>query len=178
MKILIAYATREGHTRKIARHLADRLVDAGQSVELLTIGDADGLDLDRFHAVVLAAPIHMGYYPSDLTDFLSENAGRLNAKPSFFLSMSLAAAGHDAEDWRSLDNILDDLLRATEWRPRKAKHVAGAYRPSQYDLVRRLVMRQIVGRKDPDADLSKDKEYTDWADLDANVDEWLAGVQA
>jgi menaquinone-dependent protoporphyrinogen oxidase len=38
MKILIAYATTEGQTRKICRYCADVLIDEGHSVELLEVG--------------------------------------------------------------------------------------------------------------------------------------------
>ena len=54
MKILIAYATTDGQTRKIARFAADKLVELGVSCELLNVEDAEGLDLARFDRVVLA----------------------------------------------------------------------------------------------------------------------------
>lgn len=34
-------------------------------------------------------------------------------------------------------------------------------------------MRRIVTKKDPDVQPGEDKEYTDWADLDAWVRGWL-----
>ena len=45
MYLLIAYATTDGQTRKIARFAADRLAVQGHSVELLNVEDAEGLDL-------------------------------------------------------------------------------------------------------------------------------------
>ena len=39
MTVLIAYATTEGQTRKIARFCADRLIARGQSVEVLPLVD-------------------------------------------------------------------------------------------------------------------------------------------
>ena len=35
-------------------------------------------------------------------------------------------------------------------------------------------MKRIIAAKDPDADTGKDKEYTDWEDLGAWLDNWLA----
>ena len=91
-----------------------------------------------------------------------------------FLSGSLAAAGHDAEEWRALDRIADDMAQATGWTPSQVVHVAGAYAPSRYDVFTRFTMRRIIAEKDPGANLSADKEYTDWAALDAAVESWLA----
>ena len=99
MKILVAYGTTEGQTRKIARFTADRLADAGHAVELLDVADAEGLDLGRFGAAVLAGSIHGGRYQRALTEFARANAQALGARPTLFLSVSLSAAGAGAADW-------------------------------------------------------------------------------
>ena len=173
MKLLLAYASTEGHTRKIARHVADRLVDHGHAVELLPLGEADDLDLTRFDRAILAASLHVGHYQHTLITFVTAHRDWLAAQDTLFLSVSLAAAGHDAEDWRALDQIMADLTEATGWTPGTVMQVAGAYTPSRYDLVRRLIMRRIVAKKDPGIDLNADKEYTDWAALDQGVTDWL-----
>ncbi|WP_439123648.1 flavodoxin domain-containing protein [Marivita sp.] len=178
MKLFIGYATSEGQTRKIARHIADRLVDHGQSVEVTALADAGTIDLSRFDAAVLAGSVHVGHYQKELSEFAFDAADALNAIPSLLVSVSLAAAGHDAEDWRGLETILSDFTEATEWTPGQVAQVAGAYVPSQYDVFRRFVMRRIVAAKDPDADLDWDKEYTDWSDLEAQVDGWIARLAA
>ena len=174
MKILVAYASTHGQTRKIARHAMDHLCDAGHSVELLPLIEAEGLDPARFDAVILAGALHAGHYQPALTDFAAAHADRLNTMPSLLLAVSLAAAGHDADDWRGLDAALCDLSEATNWHPAHTIHVAGAYKPSHYDIVTRLIMRRIVARRDPDADLGADHEYTDWPALDAELDAAIA----
>ncbi|WP_245848196.1 hypothetical protein [Octadecabacter ascidiaceicola] len=98
----------------------------------------------------------------------------LYTAPVLFLSVSLGAGGHDAEDWRALDGIAVDLQDATGWTPSTVEHVAGAYLPSKYDLLTRVIMRRIIAAKDPEADLGKDKEYTDWDALGSKLDTWLA----
>ncbi len=176
MKVLIVYASSEGQTRKIARYIADRIADSGATVELLPVSEADDIDLRRFERVIVAGSVHIGHYQRELGDFAAAQSGRLNDMPTLFLSVSLAAAGHEAEDWRGLDRILDDFTDATGWRPGLTEQVAGAYRPSQYDILRRFVMRRILLARDPDADPEADKEYTDWHSLDRVVDDWLAQV--
>jgi menaquinone-dependent protoporphyrinogen oxidase len=175
MKLLVGYATKEGQSRKIARHVADQAADQGHGAELLSLRDADDVDVARFDEVFLIAPIHAGHYPKALGEFVSDRSDLLNSRSTRFISVSLAAAGHDTEEWRHLDHIIDDFRTATGWRPSEVKHVAGAYLPSRYDILTRFIMRRIVAAKDPDADLSADKEYTDWAALEAWVDTVLDG---
>jgi menaquinone-dependent protoporphyrinogen oxidase len=178
MKILVAYASTDGHTRKICRVAADWNADQGNAVELLPLADADDIDLTRFDAVLLAASVHGGRYQKALTEFCAKHAGTLSALPSLFLSVSLAAAGHEAEDWQGLEKILTDFTAATGWTPDRVEQLAGAYKPSEYDVFRRFVMRRILANKDPSADLSTDIEYTDWAALNAVLADWTASVTA
>ena len=173
MFVLIGYATTEGQTAKIARHVARRITEAGHSAELLPLGEAGGLSLAPYDRVILASSIHLGHYHRALSDFTAAHATELPAKPSLLLSVSLAAAGHEAEDWRALDKIATDLAAATGWTPDEVAQVAGAYMPSRYDIFRRFVMRRIVAAQDPGADLDADHEYTDWPDLDRRIDAWL-----
>lgn len=174
MKLLVAYASTDGQTRKICRVAADWLVDAGHMAELLPLADADDIDLTRFDAVLLAASVHGGRYQKALTEFCANRAAALSALPSLFLSVSLAAAGHEAEDWQGLEKILADFTSATGWSPDRVEQLAGAYKPSEYDVFRRFVMRRILVIKDPSADLSADIEYTDWAALKAVLADWPA----
>lgn len=174
MKLLIGYASREGQTRKIARYAADFAYQAGHSVELLNLKDADGTDLSRFDKVLLAAPIHIGHYPKSLAEFAAENEKALNTLPTGFLSVSLSAAGHEADDWKALDKILEDLEDATGWTPGKTEQVAGAYLPSKYDVLTRFIMIRILTKRSPQTELDVDKEFTDWKALDDWLADWLA----
>lgn len=176
MKILVAYATSEGQTRKIARQITDRIFDSNHTVELLEVSNADYIELGRFDGVILAASVHMGHYRKTLSDVVAKKAKFLQKKPTLFLSVSLAAAGHEAEDWKGLDRVLRDFTQATGWTPDHVEQVAGAYLPSKYDIFRRFVMRRIIASKDLDVDLDADLEFTDWDSLNLIVDNWLSGL--
>ncbi|AKS44576.1 menaquinone-dependent protoporphyrinogen oxidase [Octadecabacter temperatus] len=172
MKIFVGYASRQGQSCKIAQWSADRFADAGHTVELMSMSDATNLNLNRFDRAVFVASVHSGHYGSSLIDFVSDNDNVLKALPNLLLSVSLAAGGHDPEDWRGLSNIVADLEGATGWAPNAVSHVAGAYVPSKYDLFTKFIMRRIIAQKDPDADLSADHEYTDWNALGGVLDGW------
>lgn len=176
MFLLIAYATTDGQTRKIARFAADRLVTTGHSVELLNVEDADGLDLSRFDGAVLAGSLHAGGYQKALARFARDQAAALALLPTLFLAVSLSAAGNDPEDWSGLRRCLAEFETETGWTPGRVEHVAGAFRFSEYDFFRAWAMRRIADQKGEQVDPGKDKEYTDWAALILALDGWLAGI--
>ncbi len=176
MRILIAYATTDGQTRKIARFAADTLNDLGHSVELLNVADAEGLDLARFQAAILSASIHAGGYQKSMAEFLRSRAAEIAALPTLFLPVSLSAAGDDAEDWKGLRAAVDRFLADTGFAPTRIEHVAGAFRFTEYDFFRAWAMRRIAAAKGEEVDPTKDKEYTDWPALSALLKGWQASL--
>lgn len=176
MKIAIVYATTEGQTRKIARFAADHLTERGATVELLPAAEAGDLDLSRFGAAILAASVHLGAYQPGLRDFARGHAADLAALPTLFLSVSLAAAGDDPDDWVGLAKVIGEFEDETGWTPARLEHVAGAFRFTEYDFFRSWAMRWIASQKGQRVDPHADTEYTDWAALARLLDEWLDGL--
>jgi menaquinone-dependent protoporphyrinogen oxidase len=173
MRILVLYATTDGQTRKIARHVMAVLSGIGHGVELMNVAEAEGLDLSRYDRAVLAGSLHAGGYQSALADFAKAHAAALNAMPTLFLAVSLSAAGEDAGDWQGLHDCLHRFLAETGWTPGYIQHVAGAFRFSEYGYFRAWAMRRIAAVKDPELQAGQDKEYTDWAALDRVVLGWV-----
>jgi menaquinone-dependent protoporphyrinogen oxidase len=177
MYVLIAYATTDGQTRKIARFAADRLAGQGHSVELLNVEDAGGLELSRFDGAVLAGSLHVGGYQKALRAFVTAAREGLAAMPTLFLPVSLSAAGTDPEDWAGLKECLVDFQDETGWAPGRTEHVAGAFKFSEYDFFRAWAMRRIADAKGEKVEAGKDREYTDWAALGLVLDGWVAGIK-
>jgi menaquinone-dependent protoporphyrinogen oxidase len=176
MRLLVAYATTDGQTRKIARFVADRLADQGHGVELLNVEDTEGLDLARFDAAVLAGSLHAGGYQKALRRFVTGARPALEGMPTLFLAVSLSAAGNDPDDWKGLTLCLEEFAEDTGWTPGRIEHVAGAFRFTEYDFFRAWAMRRIAEHKGEKVEPGKDREYTDWAALILALDGWLTGV--
>lgn len=176
MYLLIAYATTDGQTRKIARFAADRLVGLGHAVELLNVEDAEGLDLSHFDGAILAGSLHAGGFQKALVRYATGAAAELALMPTLFLAVSLSAAGNDPEDWAGLRRCLAEFEAETGWTPGRVENVAGAFRFSEYDFFRAWAMRRIADQKGEAVEAGKDKEYTDWAALVLALDGWLAGI--
>ena len=168
MKCLLIYGTTEGQTRKVASFIADRLAKRGHQVQLVNSTDEIAATIDPvdFDAVIVAASIHAGSYQSAIVHFVRKNLAGIDARPNAFLSISLAAAGADEDDVRGLEQCVAAFMQRTGWTPRIIHHVAGAFRYTSYDFLKRWAMKYIAYRKGGPMDTSRDHELTDWADLE------------
>lgn len=67
--LLVVYATREGHTRRIAEHVAATMRARGDLVDVVDAAHLPpGLDISRYGAVVLAASLHLGKHEREMVD--------------------------------------------------------------------------------------------------------------
>jgi len=161
--VLIVYATREGQTARIARHIADTLAAQGHAPELV---DADHparpLRLERFDVAVVGAPIHATGYPRSIVRFVREHTEFLESVPSAFFSVGLAVASRTSDGRAQTLAVVEKFVEQTGWRPRRVELVAGALPYSRYNFVIRFIMRRIAAKEGGDTDTSRDYEYTDW----------------
>lgn len=172
MMILICYASTEGQTRKIARQCARHLTEAGHSTEMLRAEDAEGLDVSRFDAAILAGSVHLGALQPELAAFAKAAADALNRMPTLLLQVSLAAAGDDPKERDDLNRIAAAFCTQAGWRPGAVHQIAGAFRFTRYDFFKSWAMRYIAAQKGQTVDPHSDREYTDWAALELLLDGW------
>ena len=93
MKVLVAYATTEGQTRKIAERVANQIHELGHVTQLADIERGHhSINVDDFHAIIIAASVHQHDYQDAIEIFVEASRSALNAKPTMFLSVSLSAA--------------------------------------------------------------------------------------
>lgn len=171
MKILLIYGTTEGQTQKIARFVADHLAKHGHQAQPVSAIEATAAaDPREFDAVIVAASLHVGRYQSAVIHFVNKHLAAISARPNAFLSVSLAAASDDEDDIHGLKRCVSDFVHQTGWTPRRIQHVAGAFRYTSYDFLKRWAMKYIAHRKGAPTDTSQDHELTDWEDLSRFVD--------
>lgn len=175
MKILVLYASTDGQTRKIARHVAGDVADMGHMSEMLSAEDIDDLDVADFDRAIIAGSVHLGRFQAPLVAAVKDRLGALANMPTLFLAVSLSAASKDPDDLEGLGEVIARFTAETGWTPGRTENVAGAFRFSQYDYFRSLAMRWIAHQKGETAEPHKDREFTDWAALDAVVAEWIQG---
>jgi menaquinone-dependent protoporphyrinogen oxidase len=172
--ILIAYATTEGQSRKIAEFIAERVRARGHEAELLDTASSRASMVQPMYAgAFVGGSVHQNRHQSSLMHFVKANVEWLNRIPTAFFSVSLAAAGSDDDDRHHAQRALDDFLTESGLAPGMRFLVAGALKYTQYDFFKRWIMKSIARQKGRVTDTSQDFEYTDWAQLQRQVDEFM-----
>jgi menaquinone-dependent protoporphyrinogen oxidase len=169
MKLLIVYGTTEGQTRKICEYMRDKAEDDGHDV---SIADSTGPDINPkdFDAVIIGASLHAEKYQSSVAHYVQEHHQTLNKMPTGFMSVSLAAMHEEPEYQKELHEITENFLDKTGWNPTFVEHVAGALRYTEYNYLKKFIMRMIAQKSGGSTDTSRDVEYTDW-----NQVKWFLG---
>lgn len=176
MTILVLYATVEGHTRKIAEHAAAQLEKTGQGVVLGDVREPGFAIPGRFEGVLICAPIHMARYPSPVAQFLIDWKAALADVPTAMISVSLGIHSESAEERAEAEAYPSKLEIKTGFHIPKVHHAAGALKYLEYDFFKRALMRRIAAKEGGPVDTSLDHEFTDWAALDAFVQEFADDV--
>lgn len=169
MRFVIVYATTEGHTRKVAEHVADRLHALGQCVALHDATDEmPDVELSSIDAAFIAASLHEGRYQPGITTFVSRRREDLLPINGVFLPVSLSAASSDADDRAALNQSVHQFVADTGWQPQYLHHVMGALAVTKADFFRRWSMKLIMDNARPLK--GSGIELTDWIALTDVVD--------
>ena len=179
MTAAVFFATREGHTRKIAERIAADLRQRGAPVDLFDVRDCPDPDWTRYSAVCLAASVHLGHHEREMIAFAARHRVTLVRLDAAFVSVTLSEAGaedparsaaerqHSAED---AQRMIDVFVKETGWRPEHALAAAGALAYTKYNFLVRFLMKRIARKAGAPTDTSRDYEFTDWPALDRFVD--------
>lgn len=175
-EILIVYGTLEGQTARIAVRLAKFLQARGHRVHTRSYKDqAPGRSPADFDAVIIGASVHYGEHPGAVGDFIKTHLAALQARPAAFFSVSLSAAGSEAER-RAARELAEGFVGAAGWRPVLLGVFAGAIAYTRFNLFKRLMMRKILQKAGGPTDTSRDHELTDWRAVERFAAEFLAAL--
>lgn len=172
MRVLIAYATTEGQTRKISKAIADQVVELGHEAELLdTARKRRDVHTDDFDAFIVAASVHQDRHQNEIEVFVTASREVLTAKPGMFMSVSLAAAFEEkAADAAA---YISDFTDRTGWTPDQTIAVAGAVRSEEYDYFQQQILEHIILKDQDELRPDEPQEFTDWTGLANSVKEFL-----
>jgi menaquinone-dependent protoporphyrinogen oxidase len=181
MTAAVFYATREGHTRKVAERIAADLRLRGALVGLFDLRNCPPPEWSKYSTACLAASVHAGRHEKEMIEFARTHREALARLDAAFVSVTLSEAG--AEDPRrsardrqtaaeDAQRMIDVFVRQTGWRPEHALSVAGALAYSKYNLLVRFLMKRIARKAGAPTDASRDYEFTDWPALDRFVGEF------
>jgi len=166
-RLLVLFASREGQTEKIARHIAAEAAHLGVDCEMGDLGGKASWDLSPYDGVIAGAPIHRGRFPDTLCEFARSRSPKLNQMRSAFFSVSLAAASKRAAERAEAERLGRAFLDDAGWHPTLIASFAGALRYSRYNVFVRWILKRIARAEGGDTDTRPDYEYTDWAQVTA-----------
>jgi menaquinone-dependent protoporphyrinogen oxidase len=179
----VFYATREGHTARIAEHIASKLRSRGLHVRVHNVQkSSNSVRLKDYGAAILAASVHAGQHEREIAEFVRTHLIQLQDLPSAFLSVTLSEAGAERPDATpeeharftdDVEKVIDQFCKETQWRPKWIKPVAGALLYTKYNILTRFLMKRIAREAGAETDTSRDYVYTDWAVLDRFIETFV-----
>lgn len=190
MRAAIFFATREGHTRRIAERLAADLRARGVAVDVFDVHPDvmvhGPIDWAEYDIACVAASVHVGRHEPEMVDFVKRHRAALERIAAAFISVTLSEAGAEnparpaVERERAaadVQRMIDAFVTETGWRPERTLPVAGALVYSKYNFFIRFVMKRIARKAGAPTDTSRDYEFTDWPALDRFAGELTGSVR-
>src|SRR5262245_54264670 len=114
MDVLVVYGTNEGQTQKVADWTARYIRERQHYIELRdSAASMSDLDLETFHAFIIAASVHQRYHQETVTNFVIAHHQLLNTKPSAFIFVSLSAVrGQKPKDTSIISSLSQGGIHA------------------------------------------------------------------
>ena len=162
--VLVAYATGEGQSAKVARHVESVLAARGFDVTTRHVSNVP--DVESFDAVVLGGPVNNRRHRPELVEFVTAHREALEDRPTGFFQLSMASAMPFRSAREGAMDFVDRLIAETGWRPDQVALLAGAVKYSQYGRFERALFRLVAAVTTGDTDTSRDYEYTDWDEVE------------
>ena len=174
MSVLIAYASIEGQTRKIANFLESLAIDSGATVHLHnTLEPTATVDFGDVDTVILAAPVHERRHPMRFEAFVTSKRNALNSRKTLMISVSMSAAFPEGQE--DAQDYLDEMKMRAALDTDADILVAGAIRSRNYGYYETQVLKHVVLRGRGFDPSLQEHEFTDWDALKAGVRAFLDG---
>jgi len=178
MRILIAYASIEGQTEKIAHRIAETLEHHG--AHPLLLNTRNRMDFPRQEGcdgLIAGGPLHREHHPHELGQWLGNHRRDWADLPIAFFSVSLSAASDRQQDLDDAQRVMWQFLDEIGMHPDMTATIAGALKYSRYGFFKKRIMRNIVKKSGgKELDMSRDYEYTDWQQVDRFANDFLASI--
>lgn len=179
-QVPVFYATRAGHTRKIAEYMASHLCALGVDSVALNVDspEARTIDWSAVRGAVLGAPIYIGKHDKSAASFVQKHREHLNGRPTTFFSVSLSAASKNPAEVKAAEDIARKFVDLTGWFADEVACLAGCLAYTKYGFITRFILRRIARKEGASTDTSRDHEYTDWGKVKQLAERIAANVKA
>lgn len=175
--LLIVYSSIDGHTKKVAAFVARIALAMERSIHVFNASSSEAAPSPtHYERTIVAGSVHLSSYPRALRQWVYGHAAPLNAQPSAFVSVCLGVLDAQPGTHDKLETILTAFFRRTGWQPHATLVLAGAIPYTQYDILKKWVMKRIARKTSGDIDTSRDYDYTDWPVLEEFTRRFIEGT--
>jgi menaquinone-dependent protoporphyrinogen oxidase len=176
--VRIGFASQDGHTRTIARHIAERLEARGVAGETLDLADNRPVAdiLEGTALMVVVAAVRYGKHLAPAQRFLDAYRAHPSPPPLALASVNLTARKPEK---RTADTnpYLKKLIARLDLQPTTTAAFAGKLDYPKYRWLDRQMIRLIMYLTGGPTDGTSTIDYTDWASVDSFADTLIATVQ-
>ncbi len=166
MPLPIFYASRDGHTRRIAERVATGLTAAGIAAEPINVVGLDAKDLAAVPYVILIAAIRYGHHLREAEAAL-DIYEKLAKKPPLALASVNLTARKPEKCTPQTNPYLRKWIKRRRLTPDLAIAIAGRLVYPRYNLFDRLAIQLIMTMTGGVTDPTAEVDYTDWNGVDA-----------
>ncbi len=159
-KILIVYATTDGHTREICERLQQVIETQGNQVQLLSV-DQPHPDLTQYDKIVVGGSIRYGKHSKRIYDFVKKNQQLLDSKPNAFFSVNVVARKPE-KNQPDTNPYLKKFLGQIAWKPKQLAVFGGVLNYPRCGYFDRQMIRLIMWMTKGPTDPATVVDYTDW----------------
>ncbi len=166
MQNLIIYSTTDGQTISIAEKIGEVL----ENSIVISITDAESLNLNDFETIVIGASIRYGKHKPEVYKFIKDNLGILDAKKNAFFSVNVVARKPE-KNTPDTNPYMQKFLELSKWSPKSLSVFAGKIDYPQYKFVDKQMIRFIMWMTKGPTDINGTFEFTDWKKVESFAEE-------
>ena len=162
MHNLIIYSTTDGQTVSIAEKIGEVL----ENSKVISIADAETLNLNDFETIVIGASIRYGKHKPEVYKFIKDNLGILDVKKNAFFSVNVVARKPE-KNTPDTNPYMQKFLELSKWSPKNLSVFAGKIDYPQYKFVDKQMIRFIMWMTKGPTDINGTFEFTDWKKVES-----------
>lgn len=164
-KILIAYSTTDGHTKKICKTLIQHFESNAKQTTLTPITELASSELEKFDTIIIGASIRYGKHHKSVYKFIKQNSDRLNQMNSAFFSVNLVARKPEKRSPKT--NIyFKKFMDQIPWQPKHLAVFGGRLNYPKYNFIDRIMIQLIMTITKGPTDPKTDMIFTDWNEVE------------
>lgn len=155
-KILMAYASKAGSTIEIANHVAKKIAENGNTVDVLPVNKVE--DLTAYQAVILGSAIRIGAVLPEISKFVETNKEILRTKSLSIFVVCMTLKDDTEENRKTVSDYLEPIRHVVQ--PTLEGQFAGVMDLTKLNLIERLMMKSM---KTPQGDFRDWDQIDNWA---------------